>query len=137
MESAPIHLSVTSHPKNLKRIRRVMADVTSKTDLSKEIVGSIILAVDEVCSNIIKHCCMTDPNRKIDLTIQLETDSLVISIVDDGIKFDINSIKSRDINDIKPGGLGIHIIKQVMDTVDYSHTPEGFNKVKMIKKLKG
>ena len=135
MESEPIHLSVTSHPKNLKHIRSVIADVISKTNLSKEDSGSIIIAVDEACSNIIRHSYKNDYDRKIDLTVKLKTNSLTISIVDDGIKFDINSIEPRDTNHLKPGGLGIYIIKQIMDTVEYSRTSKGFNKIKMVKKL--
>ena len=135
MKLEPIHLSVMSHPKNLKHIRNLMADITLKTCLSKKDSGSIILAVDEACSNIIRHSYENDYNRKIDLTVKLNTNSLTISIVDDGIKFDINSIKPRDTSLLKPGGLGIYIIKQIMDTVEYSRTTEGFNKIKMIKKL--
>jgi len=135
MEAAPIHLNVTSHPENLKHIRTLIADITSTTSLSKEDLGNVILAVDEACSNIIKHSYKNDYNQKIDLTIRLETDFLTVSIVDYGIKFDITSIETRDINEIKPGGLGIYIINRVMDTVEYSHTPEGFNKMKMVKKL--
>lgn len=135
MEQGPVHLSVTSHPKNLGRIRNAMANVTSEIKLSKQDSGNIILAVDEACSNIIKHCCKDDPFRKIDLTVTYRTDSLIITIVDNGTPFDINLIKPRDVNDIKPGGLGVYIIKQVMDTLEYSHTKEGLNKVKMIKKL--
>jgi len=135
MESKPIHLKIKSHPKNLNRIRSVMADVLSTSQLSKKNCDSIILAVDEACSNIIKHSYKNDHTRSIDLTIELKTDSLTILIVDDGIKFDINSVKTRDICDIRPGGLGIYIIKQVMDIVTCSLTPEGFNKLKMVKKL--
>ncbi|MCD4718831.1 MAG: ATP-binding protein [Desulfobacula sp.] len=131
----PIHLSVMSHPKNLKHIRSMMADITLKTGLSKEDSGSIILAVDEACSNIIRHSYENDYNRKIDIAVILETNSLTISIIDDGIKFDINSIEPRDTSLLKPGGLGIYIIKQVMDTVEYSRTSKGFNKIKMVKKL--
>jgi anti-sigma regulatory factor (Ser/Thr protein kinase) len=113
----------------------VITDAISKTDLSKKESTNIILAVDEACSNIIKHSYKNDHNRKIDLSIRQETNSLVISVLDDGIKFDINSIEARKIDEIKPGGLGIHIIKQVMDTVEYSHTPDGFNKIKMVKQI--
>ena len=135
MKSEPIFLSIRSHPKNLKHIRRMMADVTLKTRVSKKESANIILAVDEACSNIIKHSYKNNPNRKINLTVIQEIDFLTILVVDDGIKFDINSIKARKINEIRPGGLGIYIIKQVMDTVEYSHTPEGFNKIKMVKRL--
>ncbi len=135
MESEPIHLSVMSHPKNLEHIRNMMTDITLKTCLSKEDSGSIILAVDEACSNIIRHSYENDYKRKIDLTVKLTTDSITISIFDDGIKFDINSIKPRDTSLLKPGGLGIYIIRQIMDTVEYSRTSKGLNKIKMIKKL--
>ena len=135
MELEPIHLSITSHPENLKGIRKVMKDIVSKTGLSKEDSGCIILAIDEACSNIIKHGYKNDYNQKIDLTITLETNLLTISIIDNGIGFDKTPIKTRDIDEIKPGGLGIYIINQVMDQVEYTRTSEGFNKIKMVKKL--
>lgn len=135
MKLKPIHLSITSHPENLKGIRKVMKDIVSKTGLSKEDSGCIILAVDEACSNIIKHGYKNDYNQKIDMIVTLETNLLTISIIDNGISFDKNSIETRDIDEIKPGGLGIYIITQVMDQVEYIRTPEGFNKIKMVKKL--
>ncbi|WP_457551929.1 ATP-binding protein [Desulfobacula sp.] len=94
-----------------------------------------MLAVDEACSNIIKHSYKKDYDRKIDLSVKLETNLLTISIIDHGISFDKNSIKERNIDKIKPGGLGLYIINQVMDKVEYSRTEEGFNKITMIKEL--
>jgi len=136
METEPIYLSIRSHPERLKEVRRVIIDITSKTDLSKEDAGSIILAVDEACSNIIKHSYKNDYHQKIDLIIKLGTDFLTISIIDEGIGFDIHSIETRDIAEVKPGGLGLYIIGQVMDRVEYCYTPEGKNKIKMEKKLR-
>ncbi|MCK5162166.1 MAG: ATP-binding protein [Desulfobacula sp.] len=135
MKPESIHLKVRSHPKNLKRIRGLMADITSKAGLSKEASGHIILAIDEACSNVIKHSYNNDYTQKIDLNVKLETNCLTISIVNDGIKFDCSSIEARDINEIKPGGLGVYIINHAMDTVEYSQTPEGLNKLTMVKKL--
>lgn len=135
MESERIHLNIVSHPKNLEYIRGMIADITALTPLAEKDSESIILAVDEACSNIIKHSYKNDYTRKIDLTIQLETDALTISILDDGIEFDIESIAPRDITDIRQGGLGIHIIKQVMDTLEYGRNKKGLNTVKMTKNL--
>jgi len=135
MQLEPIHLSIISHPENLKIIRKVMKDVMSKTGLSKKDSGCVILAIDEACSNIIKHGYKNDYNQKIDLTIILKKNLLSISILDNGIRFDKNSIETRNIDEIKPGGLGIYIINQVMDRVEYARTSEGFNKIKMVKKL--
>ena len=135
MQLEPIHLSIISHPENLKIIRKVMKDVMSKTGLSKKDSGCVILAIDEACSNIIKHGYKNDYNQKIDLTIILKKNLLSISILDNGIRFDKNSIETRNIDEIKPGGLGIYIINQVMDRVEYARTSEGFNKIEMVKKL--
>jgi len=135
MQLEPIHLSIISHPENLKNIRKVMKDVMSKTDLSKKDSGCVILAIDEACSNIIKHGYKNDYHQKINLTIILKKNLLTVSILDNGIRFDKNSIETRDIDEIKPGGLGIYIINQVMDRVEYARTSEGFNKIKMVKKL--
>lgn len=135
MESESIHISITSHPENLKGIRSMIKEITSNTCLSKEDSGCIILAVNEACSNIIKHGYKNDYSREIDLVVKLETNLIAISIIDKGIRFDKNAIEARDIDELKPGGLGIHIINQVMDIVEYNRTPEGFNKIKMVKKL--
>jgi anti-sigma regulatory factor (Ser/Thr protein kinase) len=136
MQLKPVHLSIISHPENLKSIRKILKDIMSKTSLSKEDSGCVILAVDEACSNIIRHGYKNDYEQKIDLTIKLKTNLLTISILDNGIRFDKDSIKDRDIDEIKPGGLGIYIITQVMDQVEYIRTSDGFNKIKMIKNLK-
>jgi len=136
MQLKPVHLSIVSHPENLKSIRKILKDIMSKTSLSKEDSGCVILAVDEACSNIIRHGYKNDYEQKIDLTIKLKTNLLTISILDNGIRFDKDSIKDRDIDEIKPGGLGIYIITQVMDQVEYIRTSDGFNKIKMVKNFK-
>lgn len=137
MELDRIHINITARPENLKQIRAMMARVTSAAALSEADAGAVILAVDEACSNIIKHCCKDDPTRSIDVTITLDKESLCVTMVDNGESFDIKSIKPRNIEEIKPGGLGVHIIREVMDVVEYSHTPEGLNQVKLVKKLAG
>jgi len=134
-EEEPIHLSIKSHPENLKHMRNMVTNALLKTKVSKQDSQTIILAVDEACSNKIKHGYKNDYNQQIDLFIKVETKSVTISIIDNGSKFDISSIKPRDVDDIKPGGLGIHIIKKVMDSVEYSKTSQGFNKITMVKKL--
>jgi len=134
-QKTPLHLSVKSHPENLKHIRKMVADSLSEARVPEHDSHIITLAVDEACSNIIKHGYKNDYNRKIDLFIDLEINCLTISIIDSGIKFDISSIEPRDVNDIRPGKLGLHIINEVMDKVMYSQTEDGFNKIEMIKKL--
>ncbi len=130
-----VNLTIKSHPEELKQVRGLMTDILSKTSISKQKSQLITLAVNEACSNIIKHGYENDYNQKIKITISLKTDICTISIIDNGIKFDINSIDQRDVSEIKPGGLGLHIIQEVMDIVEYSQTVQKFNKLTMVKKL--
>ncbi len=135
MSFNPIHLKIKSHPENLKQVRKIISDATSEISFSKEDSGSIILAVDEACSNIIRHSYKNDHTKEIQISIEATSASLAISIIDKGKKFDINSIKSRDITQLKPGGLGLYIIQHVMDHVQFKHTPEGYNQLTMMKKV--
>ncbi|MBU1196842.1 MAG: ATP-binding protein [Proteobacteria bacterium] len=135
MESKPIHLNIKSHPRNLARIRKEISNAAAVTNLSEEIISSIILAVDETCSNIIRHSYKNNPDCRINLTIELTRESICITIRDNGAEFDICSAQPRDVTDVKPGGLGIYIIKQVMDNVEYCRTKDGYNQIKLIKKL--
>ncbi|MFH2057675.1 MAG: ATP-binding protein [Pseudomonadota bacterium] len=131
----PMHITIKSHPKNLIDIRHLLKTALNETCLSKQEHGNIVLALDEACSNIIRHSYKNDHTKQIDVDIELKPGELSITITDKGKKFDINSIAVRDITEIKPGGLGVYIIHHVMDEVDYCRTPEGCNKTKLIKKL--
>ncbi|MCP3871801.1 MAG: ATP-binding protein [Desulfobacteraceae bacterium] len=133
MTSKPVHIKVSSHPENLKQIRKAMTDATSKAGFSKEVAGRIILAVDEACSNVIRHSCKHDHTKEINLEIALEKECLTISIIDNGIKFDVNSVEARDVSEVRPGGLGLYIMEKTMDKVEYSRTPDGLNKLTLAK----
>ena len=135
VETEPVHLQVRSHPKNLKHIRHMMTKIMGANKVSKKESGHIILAVDEACSNIIRHSYKNDYTRKIDLRVRPDTNRVTILIADDGIKFDVNSIKPRNIHELKPGGLGLYIMRQVMDTIEFNRTSNGFNTLKMTKHL--
>ena len=135
MVFTPYHISIQSHPKNLIDIRHTIGSALSQTNLSKQDCGSIILAVDEACSNIIRHSYKNKHTQTIDVHIQVSKKLLQIEIFDTGIEFDINSVEKRDVCEIKPGGLGIYIIHHIMDSVKYNRTKEGCNQLVLTKKL--
>ncbi|MFH2093614.1 MAG: ATP-binding protein [Pseudomonadota bacterium] len=131
----PMHITIKSHPKHLIDIRHLLKSALEKTCLPEAECGGIVLAVDEACSNIIRHSYKNDHTQQIDVSFELKPGQLSITIEDQGIEFDINSIAARDITEVKPGGLGIYIIHHVMDKVDYSRTADGSNRTELIKKL--
>jgi len=89
---------------------------------SKE-TSNIKLAIDEACSNIIRHAYKGKEGGKITMEMGISFTDLKIKIIDYGTPFDFKSIKDPDLNhyvDIgKKGGLGIWLIKKVMSRVQY------------------
>ena len=76
------------------------------------------MAVDEALSNIYRHGYMGSTDGRVRFTYKTYTTPLpkiMIEIEDDAIQVDSNLIQSRDLQDIKPGGLGVHLIQTVMN----------------------
>ncbi|WP_022663886.1 ATP-binding protein [Desulfospira joergensenii] len=130
-----IGLSVLSHPRYLKLVRGATEKITRIMKFSREDSRNIVLAVDEACSNIIRHSYKNDPTGKIEFIFEIRLDKLIIRIMDEGLKCDIEKMKSRDIDPVQPGGLGIYIMKKVMDSLEFDCASPRKNQVTMVKKL--
>ena len=57
-------------------------------------------------------------------------------IEDSGLKADVASIKGRDLDDIRPGGLGVHLIKRACDVVEFDEKKKKGNRLRLVKYLK-
>ncbi|MCP4020731.1 MAG: ATP-binding protein [Desulfobacteraceae bacterium] len=128
-------LQVASHPKHLKDIRNLLKKITAAGNLSQVASDSIILAVDEACSNIIRHSYNNDPGGKIELFFNLDAKRLSIRIVDYGTPCSPKILKPKVTEELQPGGLGIQIIHQVMDSVTYDFNDKDKNVLLMIKEF--
>jgi anti-sigma regulatory factor (Ser/Thr protein kinase) len=122
---ADITVQMVSDPTYLAGARELVASVARRLGFTEEGSGQIALAVDEALCNIIRH----GYDRRKDGPIWLRLWPLApengcgagvkIVIEDEAKQVDPTAIKSRDLDEIRPGGLGVHIIKQVMDDVRY------------------
>ncbi|MBN1999400.1 ATP-binding protein, partial [candidate division KSB1 bacterium] len=101
-----------------------------QTDGSK-----IVLAVDEACSNVIKHAYKGRQDKKIFLKFVMNESGIQINILDFGISAEMDSIKPRSLKDIRPGGLGVHLIRSVMDNVEYKPDSEKGNQLILNKSI--
>lgn len=133
----PVKLSLTANPENLKKVRQLITTTAENLKLNEKTTAGIILAVDEVCSNIIRHGYKGDDSCNISVSVSTETSPfrLVIEIQDTGKSFNLEKAKPRDVKEVKPGGLGVYIVKQVMDDVQYKTSDDGTNHIKLIKNL--
>ncbi len=103
-------------------------------------VYAVQLAVDEATTNIIEHGYGEECPNRIDITCELIENGLKIVIYDDAAPFDPASIPDPEINvsldDIKPRGLGIFLMKKMMDEVSYESSEDKGNILTMIKRHK-
>ena len=129
-ESATI--TIPSIPKFLALVRTVtaaMADIYGMPERTRE---EVKLAVDEACSNVIKHAYKGEPGQKIVVKYFL-ADSFEVVIEDSGIKARPADIAGRDLDDVRPGGLGIHFIKRTFDVFDFDRRKKKGNRLRLIR----
>lgn len=130
-----IRLSFRSHTRFLEPIRTVVREATELVGLGEEEATAIVLAVQEGCTNVIRHCYKDCPDQRIDLVLTFTDDTLEIRIDDYGTFVDPTRIRGRELSDVKPGGLGVHLIKKAMDEVEYAANDWGGTSLTLKKRL--
>ena len=141
-----LEIQAPGEVRSLGHIRKAVADLAHTIGFPEDEVAKVEMAVDEACSNVVKHayapdkqwCWRHDP--EIRLEIRTEDGRLVIEINDHGQKFDFAgyqpaSIQAR-INDMKTSGYGIFIMRQFMDEVQYHSSDQEGNTLRLVKYLK-
>ena len=128
-----VEFRLASDPKLLKIIRSGIAHLCELIGFTAEQRNQTTLAVDEACTNIIKHAYSGKNDKPIIITTRLLEDGIQIVLRDFGKKSDQASIKSRDLEDIRPGGLGVHLIRSTMDVVTYDSSPKIGNQLILTK----
>lgn len=132
-------LKIPSQVDNLEIIRNFISGVASKVGFNAEDANKIELAVDEACTNVIEHAYENDDSNDIDIAIQLDYQKLSIVVTDRGRSFKFNKVEMPNMDtylaELRVGGLGIYLMRTLMDEVDYQSKPNGSNEVRMVKYL--
>lgn len=102
-------------------------------------LNEIILALDEMCSNLMIHAHQRNPDHHLEMNIDVpQQNKVVFEIMDDGEMFDINRFHEPDLGNLihekRKGGLGIRLVKSIMDEVQYT-TRGGRNVCRLSKKV--
>ena len=126
----------------LKDVREQINHICEQQRASSKIKNEIILAVNEACMNIIQHGYNNEPDHEFTMVISLSEHEisrekeLIIQLNDQAKKVDPLEIKSRDLDDVKPGGIGVHMIHELMDSAEYvDHEGQLGNILELRKKL--
>lgn len=141
MDTRPdIRIEMVSDPTYLSGARELIASVSRRLGFTEEGCGQIALAVDEALCNVIRHGYERRKNGPIWISLwPLAADNgtpggIRIVVEDEARQVDPSLIKSRDLDEIRPGGLGVHIIKQVMDEVSYEKREKAGMRLTLIKR---
>jgi anti-sigma regulatory factor (Ser/Thr protein kinase) len=123
-----------SDPRYLPVVRGAVSTLAAAMGWGESECLSITLAVDEALANVIRHAYHNRPDGVIELECRASADVLEITLLDRGDAPDKSRIRARKIGSDQVGGLGTHIIHDVMDTVCYEKSPAG-NRLIVTKKL--
>lgn len=125
-----LHLDIVSDPRELCHVRDAVEQCVCTGEWTEQEIHDFVLAVDEALTNVIKHGYQNQPGRPIEVDIRSISDpkrgeGLEIVIRDYGRQPPLDSIQSRDLDDVRPGGLGVHIIRSIMHEARYEHAEGG------------
>ncbi len=134
-----VRLEMASQPRFLAAARALVGTIAQRVGFNEIQCGQISLAVDEALCNVITHGYDRRPDERVWVSLwALEGNPPGIKVIieDHARQVDPSKIQPRDLDDIRPGGLGVHIIREVMDEVTYEKRPERGMRLMMIKHVR-
>lgn len=134
-------LSIENESKNLSKVREAVSAVLDDTTFSRDMRNKIIVAVDEALANVVEHA-YGGGTGMVDIAFELTSDHLRVQIRDRGVRFNPGDklTSTIDIHDhIRKGlkgGLGLFLMRRIMDEVHFNHDGDEFvNELVMVKNL--
>lgn len=105
---------------NLRQIREDIRPLLETSGFDSKVRESILVAVGEACTNAIRHAYLGQPGYSIEIIYEDAPDKIVISVRDFGKKINLQAVPEPKLPPERPGGLGIHFMKTIMDQVEYN-----------------
>jgi sigma-B regulation protein RsbU (phosphoserine phosphatase) len=131
-----LELSFPACADELRRVRAALRGVLDAQDVAPSLRDRLILAVDEACSNIIRHAYGVGKTGCIALQLSREQDMLLFELRDTAPVVDPARLKPRDLAECRLGGLGLPFIDALMDEWQLAPAADGTgNVLRMWKRL--
>ncbi|MBK9249863.1 MAG: ATP-binding protein [Ignavibacteria bacterium] len=116
-------ISARGNTADLEHIREFVKSQSNSAGFGETDAFQIALAVDEACSNLIRHSYNNDETREFVVTVEVANQQLIIKIMDNGVAFDPLSVPEPNMNEyfkkFKHGGLGVFLMRKVMTEISY------------------
>jgi len=132
-----VRVAVPARADRLKIVRQCAESAAMMCGLHGGEAKDVLLAVDEACQNIIRHAYGRDGGGDLVMEMRRTAEGLGVYLRDYGAMTDPSRVQPRDLDAVRPGGLGTHFIREVMDQVTFLPPPDGRgNLLEMIKLFK-
>lgn len=124
-KAATYRIKIPASTENLSEVREFVSKHARDHGFSNQNISDIKLAVDEACTNIIKHAYKFDKSKVVTIELEFEHQQVIVMLTDQGVGFNPNSYEKpnlpEQIKKKKRGGMGIHLMKNLMDKVTYEN----------------
>lgn len=135
----PIEIRLCSDPRLLAVVRSAVERMALGEGFTPDTAQQVAWALDEALSNVIRHAYAGEPDQPIHVRMESSRTAdggatLSLVVRDFGPQVDPASICGRDLSDVRPGGLGVHVIRSVMDEAEYTRAVEGGMQLRMVKR---
>lgn len=119
-----LRLAVRSDPKLLASVRSLVRSWVDSWDIEEKTADKVVLAIDEACTNAIRHAYEGRGDGSVELTLHAAPEHLEFQVSDTGVSCPSECTERRplrpaDVDKLQPGGLGIQLIYEVFDEVDF------------------
>ena len=115
--------SIPSSTRYLEDVRRFVETHALEADFPEETVTQFKMAVDEACANVIEHAYGGQEGHRVEISILIDSERFTVRIRDEGEPFNRATYQEPDLFKLtknrKQGGLGVHIMRRLMDRVEY------------------
>ena len=131
-------LTLHNDVQQISKLADFVDAIAEEASIDSSLAMSLNLALEEAVTNVVMYAYLAGDEGDVDIVAELSDGSLLFTISDKGIPFDPTKKEDADITlgveERQIGGLGIFLVRQLMDTVEYERK-DGYNILTMKKKL--
>jgi sigma-B regulation protein RsbU (phosphoserine phosphatase) len=129
-----VETRILSSPDQLRNIRDTIREVLRQNNCPLQFIDDFVLAVNEACANIMQHAYKGQCSGDIILEIHRKQNEILVRLTDFAEPVDKTACKPRQLDEIRPGGLGVHFMHELMDEVRFLETETGVGNILQMRK---
>ena len=120
-----VRLTIPAKAEYITLVRLALSGLSHLRPLDEETLGDLKLAVTEACSNSVRHAYRDGREGSVDVKYELHPDRLIVEVCDDGAGFTVAEVARLDDGSLTEGGLGIAIIRELADELEFGPRTSG------------